>query len=54
MLTNESISDFSTKKAEYVENDGYLVASKEDKHKIKNPVAFGGPLGMFGGSELSN
>jgi hypothetical protein len=37
MLTNESQSDFNTKKAEFYDEDGFLVADEQNKHKLKNP-----------------
>ena len=38
MLTDKSQSDFdNTKKAEYYDEDGFAVADKENKHKLKNP-----------------
>lgn len=39
MLTPDSLGDFgSTKKAAFVERHGPAVASKEDRHKLKDPV----------------
>jgi hypothetical protein len=38
MLTAESMSDFdSTKKAEFYDADGFGVADKANKDKLKNP-----------------
>jgi hypothetical protein len=38
MLTERSQSDFdNTKKAEYYDKEGFLVADEENKHKLKNP-----------------
>jgi len=40
MLTEESLSDFNnTKKAEYYDADGFLVADEQNKHKLGNPKA---------------
>ena len=38
MLTEKSKSDFdNTKKAEYYDEEGFAVADKDNKHKLKNP-----------------
>ena len=37
ILTEESQGDFNAKKAEYIDEDGYHVADKQNKHKLKNP-----------------
>jgi hypothetical protein len=37
ILTEDSHGDFNTKKAEYIDEDGYLIADKQNKHKLKNP-----------------
>jgi hypothetical protein len=38
MLTETSLSDFdNTKKAEYYDADGFLVADEQSKHKLSNP-----------------
>ncbi len=38
MLTDKSLSDFNnSKKAEYYDADGFEVADKENKDKLKNP-----------------
>ena len=37
MLTNESQSDFNTKKAEFYDEDGFLVSDEQNKHRLKNP-----------------
>ena len=59
MLTSESMSDFdSTKKAEYVDAEGFKVADEANKDKLKKPVrntnpVFGGPLGMLGSGDFA-
>jgi hypothetical protein len=40
MLTDKSLSDFdNTKKAEWYDKDGFLVADDKNKEKLKNPQA---------------
>lgn len=40
MLTKDSLSDYdNTKRAEYFDADGYSVADKANKHKLKTPQA---------------
>ena len=39
MLTEKSISDFdNTKTAQYVDQDGFMMAHESDKDKLTNPV----------------
>jgi hypothetical protein len=39
MLTEQSQSDFdNTKKAEYIDLEGFAVADSENKDKLSNPV----------------
>ena len=37
MLTNESLSDYNTKKAEFYDDNGFEVADASNKHKLKSP-----------------
>ena len=38
MLTDQSQSDYNnTKKAEYYDLEGYMVADEENKHKLNKP-----------------
>lgn len=37
MLTNRSLSDYGTKKAEYYDEEGFGVADAENKDKLKQP-----------------
>ena len=40
-LNKNSKSDFdSTKKAEYVDNEGFEVADKSNRSKLKQPIKF--------------
>jgi len=39
-ITEETRSDFdSTKKVEFIDKEGFEVADKKNKNKLKNPVA---------------
>ena len=37
MLTEKSINDFNTKKAEFYDENGFLVADESNKHKLASP-----------------
>ncbi len=37
MMKDDSADDFGHKRAEYVDEDGFYVASKENVDKLKNP-----------------
>jgi len=58
MLTEQSQSDFdNTKKAEYIDAEGFQVADEANKEKLNKPVKrkqgmSAGPLGMLGGGDF--
>ena len=37
VLAEDSLSDFDTHPAKYAEDNGYVVASEQSKHLLKNP-----------------
>jgi hypothetical protein len=38
IVTEDSISDFNIKKAEYYDAEGFAIADRDNKDKLKKPV----------------